>query len=403
MWWLKHWRATLACAAGLYGLVLVYALVAIEAPDAQTGSSGTSALRNPPGMVDRLVMLDSAESWHGGSMCNVAAVSAGTQRLQMIGLLHDRDFPQTGTWESAVFTTDFPFTELLPSWNANIPANTGLRFEARVRDARGNDWSPWLYFGSWGKTLALDHRVIQYSSGEVATDILLLSRPASAYQLRTTFFSFDTRPNVTPSLRRLAVVYSGVPRNRTPEVHPGLHSSEWARDLNIPFRTQQDAPPALKGEICSPTSVSMVLDYYGINRPTVDHALAIYDAEYAMFGNWARAVQYAHEQGCDAWLERFRNWDQVRAKIAQGQPVIASIAFRKGAFPSAVFSQSSGHLIVIRGFTKDGDVIVNDPASRDKGNGAVYKQNELAKAWFGHGGVGYIIRKPDPVARASRP
>ena len=390
-WPLRNWKISLVVIASIYALVLVWALWSGE-PAAR---GGTASLRNPPGMVDRLVMLETPDSWHGGSMRNVAVVSTGpAPRLQMIGLTHERDFPQTGTWESAQFAADFPFTELLPSWNAAIPKGTGLRFEARVRDHESKEWSPWLYFGSWGRTLPPDRRIIEYSNGEVATDILILGRPAGAWQLRATFFSFDTRADITPVLRRLAVVYSGVVKAKTPDVHPGLRSAEWARDLNIPFRTQQDAPPSLKGEICSPTSVSMVLQHWGIDRPTLDHALAIYDSEYGMFGNWARAVQHAHEHGCDAWLERFRNWDQVRAKIAEGQPVIASIAFRRGEFPSAVFSQSNGHLLVIRGFTREGDVIVNDPASRDKGNGAIYKANELGKAWFGHGGVGYIIRRP---------
>ena len=50
-------------------------------------------------------------------------------------------------------------------------------------------------------------------------------------------------------------------------------------------------------------------------------------------------------------------------------------------------------------FTKDGDVIVNDPANRAKGKGVIYKANELAKAWFDNsGGVGYVIR---PTTRES--
>jgi hypothetical protein len=91
-------------------------------------------------------------------------------------------------------------------------------------------------------------------------------------------------------------------------------------------------------------------------------------------------------------VERFRNWEKVKEEIAKGRPVIASIAFRKGEFPSAVISRTNGHLIVIRGLTEAGDVIVNDPASREKGEGAVYKAEELGRAWFGHGGVGYVIR-----------
>ena len=57
----------------------------------------------------------------------------------------------------------------------------------------------------------------------------------------------------------------------------------------------------------------------------------------------------------------------------QGQPVIASIAFDKDSFDdSPATKETDGHLIVIRGFTPDGKVIVNDPASRRTGNGALY-------------------------------
>ena len=72
-------------------------------------------------------------------------------------------------------------------------------------------------------------------------------------------------------------------------------------------------------------------------------------------------------------------------------PVIASIAFRRGEFSSNVIERTGGHLIVVRGLTPDGDAIVNDPASRDRGDGVVYIAEELARAWFGHGGVAYII------------
>ena len=140
----------------------------------------------------------------------------------------------------------------------------------------------------------------------------------------------------------------------------------------------------------------MVASFFGASRSLTENSLAIYDEEARIFGNWNRAVQRAGELGLDAWLARFRNWDQVKAQIASGVPVIASIRFEKGAMPSnPIYQDTDGHLIVIRGFTAGGDVIVNDPASRDKGNGVVYKAHELATAWFGAGGVGYVIRGGD--------
>ena len=185
--------------------------------------------------------------------------------------------------------------------------------------------------------------------------------------------------------------------------HPTTHPTNWARDLKVPFRGQGDFknPKPLWGMICSPTSVSMVLEHFGANFTTVENAMCIYDPQYDLFGNWGRAVSRAGEVGLDAWLERFRNWDRVKQHIAEGTPIVASIRFRKGQVRGFLYQSTGGHLLVIRGFTASGDVIVNDPASRAKGGGAIYPAAEFAKAWFDNGGVGYVIKKPaKPVPAA---
>jgi hypothetical protein len=145
----------------------------------------------------------------------------------------------------------------------------------------------------------------------------------------------------------------------------------------------------------------MVLEYHGAKFTTLENCDRIYDPQYDMFGNWGRAVSRAGEVGMDAWLARFRNWDQVKDEIAQGNPVIASIRFRKGQVQGFLYESTGGHLLVVRGFTGDGGVIVNDPARREKGGGAIYPATEFAKAWFDNGGVGYVIRKPTKSIPAS--
>ena len=81
--------------------------------------------------------------------------------------------------------------------------------------------------------------------------------------------------------------------------------------------------------------------------------------------------------------------------IANGQPIIASIRFESGTFPSNVMDQTNGHLVVIRGLTPGGDAVMNDSASKERGEGIVYRSEELARAWLRHGGVAYIIRPMD--------
>lgn len=364
----------------------------------------SNSLANPPGMVDRLVAVDSPLAWAGGTFAGVRLLGNSPARV-LLAAGPGEEYPRSGAWTSPVIEADVDFTELLPSWNAEVPPETGLRAEVRVRHTglwRRVDWSPWLTVGSWGRTPPVKARrgrdPYSYDHGVVHVDYLALNRPADAFQLRVRLFSFaadDT--SLSPALRRLTACYSGVvtdPGRRAALSLPPLFAGRWDRDLPVPFRTQKDAPRPLRGEICSPTSVSMVLAYWGVDRPTVEHALAIYDPEHGIFGNWGRAVQRAGELGLDAWLTRFRDWGAVRAEVARGRPVIASIRFGPGEFPSAVLPETDGHLIVVRGFTPAGDVIVNDPASRERGEGAVYKADELARAWFGRGGVGYVLSGP---------
>lgn len=357
---------------------------------------------NTPYTVDELVLTDTASAFRAGSMRRVDVRGEAVELADA----RERSWPKSGQWTSPEVTASFAFVELVPSWNVLTPPGTGASFDVRVRDAASGAWTDWLYMGSCGRTLTPVSRTIESGSARVKIDEMLLSAPADAYQVRATLYGFAFDTALTPTLRRIGVVCTGETRDpglRKKLRPPAPADGSWARDLGIPFRTQSAStlPAPLRPQICSPTSVSMVMHHFGVDRPTVENALAIYDPEYRLFGNWNRAVQYAGSLGLDAWIARYRTWDQVKREIARGQPVIASIRFERGTFPSAVFDSTNGHLLVIRGFTPEGDVIVNDPA-RGTGDGAVYKAEEFAHAWFDNGGVGYIIRAPATQATAAR-
>jgi hypothetical protein len=383
-----------AALVTVIGLLAIAALI-LTAQAFSHAQQRTLRVGNPPGMVDHLDFFETAADWERGHSERVELLHNAPVRLR----LNDPrgKYPRIGTWTSPEVPTEFPFTELIPSYNPHCPPDTGIRYDVRARDARSANWSPWFYLGSWGRSYGKEERIsTDPAFGNVDVETLLLRQPADAYQVRLSFYAFGLDEKVNPELRRLTVSYSGVvedPARRDELIAHVTMPPDFARDIPVPFRAQGNAAKPLRPEICSPTSVSMVMQYLGLDRTTEENALGIYDSENDMFGNWGRAVAWAGENGFDAWLTRFRNWNQVKQTLAQGQPIIASIRFKKGECPSFVFPQSAGHLIVIRGVTKDGDLIVNDPA-RLRGNGAIYKADELAKAWIAHGGVGYIIRRP---------
>lgn len=360
----------------------------------------SNALGNPEGMVDRLVMFRTAEQFAAGKpdRVSVEPMEGGRARL-VLADVNPEAFPRSGRWVSAETAAEFPFTELLPSWNVEAPPDTGLVLQVKVRNAATQTWSPWLYMGQWGRTIHSPERTLSFDGGAVHVDILRLTKPADAFQTRVSFSNFGSSFVDNPSLRLLTVAYSGVvadPTERARLASPTTIQGEWARSLPVPFYAQANNGDAIGGETCSPTSTSMVMAYRGREFAPVENCMAIFDPEYGIFGNWGRAVARAGETGLDAWLIRIRDREQLKAQIAAGNPVVASIRFREGEFPSNVLKSTGGHLIVLRGMTPEGDVIVNDPASRERGEGVVYKWEELRRAWVERGGVGYVIGAPLP-------
>ena len=394
--WFKTSSIGLAVLVAIAGVLIVLEARLLNR-DTAGESFYTTRDRDRIETVDRLTFFDSADAFRSGYFDHVVLAGDDPTRITL-DHRPQKGFPRDGFWTTKQVETDFPFTEFLPSWNLIAPENTGVLFQVRTRDQTTGVWSPWLRMGSWGRVD--DRRSVSRSDfSHVDEDTLKLDRPANAYQFRAWLQSFGFELHETPSIRRIAITYSGPisddsvwAKRSHPDPGP---PSRWARDLPIPYRPQGDNEDAVTGMTCSPTSVSMVLHFWGTNRSTMENALAIWDDRNQIFGNWSNAVQRCGELGMDAWLQRFHNWDEVKEMIANGQPVIASIMYEPGSFDDApIFKFTEGHLIVIRGFTPDGMVIVNDPGKRDKGNGVLYPPRGLGHAWFGHGGVGYVIRPP---------
>ncbi len=352
-------------------------------------------------MVHRLVRFDTRAAFETGKLDNLLIVAGGSVEKSaervVITSAPAKSFPIVGTWTSPEILGAFEFTELLPSWNVQTPDGaldtTGARFDVRIKT--GSEWSPWLYMGGWGR-VPDRRKLTKFPGGKVEVDIVELKQKAQAFQIRATLFSFDLSGRMMPELRRVSACYSSVVANERERdlvsPRPSTARAAFGRDLPVPFRAQGAESASISSEICSPTSVSMVMEFSGVSRPTTANAMAVYDAEYDLFGNWNRAVQLAGSLGLDSYLTRISTIDEARAFVAAGQPVIASIRFKKNEFPSNIMEDTDGHLIVIRGFNQDGDAIVNDPASKSRGNGIIYKADELERAWIkSAGGIAYII------------
>ncbi len=368
-----------------------------SAPEESADGPGNN-LRATPNDVHALLLDNSAAIFSQGSteQVTVETTVPGIAIPAARAATAPADTPLAAVYTSRVVETAFPFNDLVPSWNVEMPEGTGFRAEIRLGRKADGFWTPFYHFGVWGNAPKPAERVIEDGSGIVDVDTFRSSQTFDRIQYR---FVFTTAAaGKSPVLRRVGLAYSNTLNNeglaavhRKP-IDPGPPSG-WARRLPVPWRSQSVEDGRIRGSICSPTSVAMVLQYYGVNLPTAQVAATVFDPEYRIYGNWIRAVETAYLCGVAGYLERFGDFEGVKRHIAAGHPVIASIRVdTPGELRGAPYKTSNGHLIVIAGFDANGNLHVNDPAAKTIEAGVVtYAKEDMQKVWLDHGGVGYVL------------
>jgi hypothetical protein len=349
---------------------------------------------------------------------------------------------RTATWEYATWTSPVhrlavPSTEVIASWNAHTPDGTWLQVELGGTYSDGTD-TPWYVMGRWAagdqdiRRTSVDDQsdgrssiwTDTFSIDDASTGLRLVS-----YRLRLTLYR---RPGTraTPTVWRLGAMGSDIPdRFTVPASAPGL-----AGELRVPRYSQE----IHKGQYpeydnggeawCSPTSSQMIIEYWGgrltaeqlawvdpaYADPQVCHAARYtYDFQYAGCGNWPFNAAYAATfKGLQGVVTRLASLTDLETLIAAGIPAITSQSFLAKELTGAGYG-TSGHLMTVIGFTADGDVIANDPASDDnEAVRRVYKRREWENIWLrtkrynasgkvvsGTGGVCYLYFPAQPSPR----
>jgi uncharacterized protein YvpB len=328
------------------------------------------------------------------------------------------DNEDTGYVESGIFTSDIiytvPFQYLVLSWNADTPKGTAIIIEAQVLiNKDGNKlWSSWLSFGKWCSedvrysACKTDHtNELAYIDTDTIKIKGLSGETATAVRYRITLSTSD--PKITPTLK----LVSGTLRNTEhSEGAPDLYASyslpeinNINKELRVPRFSQMLRDPKIAGVICSPTSMTMILNYYGLNLVPEETAAGVYDKEYDGFGNWPFNTAFAGSKGFKAYVVYCNSIYDLKSEIYNDHPLAVSVKYKNSqevdaklpVIHGAPITKTNGHLIVVCGFTKEADkeyVIVNDPAAAS--NEAVrlkYLLEEFDAAWKTSGRVAYIV------------
>ena len=271
-----------------------------------------------------------------------------------------------------------PFNEGLPSWNGTAPdVNSGFRVQMRF--PYNGSWSPWLTVGYWKTNILGAYSKPSYGGGYIDYDNAKLYSYQSSWQFKV-IMKRTSINQPSPTINKLSFYVSDSRTTSNLNLTDIVNDNPSGIFIPTNFIYQYDVDPGIGGDICSPTSVSMILRSYSIAVDPKQFALDNYDTNFGMFGIWPRVVQNASEYGLDGEVNRYRTWSEAREVLANGGRISMSIG-------QPLYT---GHLVMLAGFTSDGRPIVHDPA-KSNGYSYVFNKSDLSQAWFNKGGVAYTF------------
>ncbi|UCM91670.1 peptidase C39 family protein [Streptomyces marincola] len=403
--------------------VLAAAVAAAVGTTASIGQGAAAAGGPAPGRPKASTIQNkswrTAAQWRSGTADGVGVVTGarpGVTFRRAAGTVDYAD-PHTGTtrtWEYATWLSPrqraaVPASELITSWNADTPAGTWLRVEVRGTYTDGTD-SPWYTLGIWAagdgdiRRTSVDDQADGKSS--VWTDTFSIDDAAAgpllaSWRLRLTLYRAPGGDAV-PTVWLLGAMTSAVPdRFEVPASVPGpaagveLTVPRYSQNVHVGRYPEYDNG----GEAwCSPTSSQMIVESWGrapsaeelawvnpeFDDPQVCHAARqTYDYQYAGCGNWSFNAAYAATYpGLQAVVTRIASLADAERLIAAGIPLITSQSFHEAELDGAGYG-TAGHLMTVIGFTEEGDVIANDPASDDnEAVRRVYRRRQFENIWL---------------------
>ncbi len=285
------------------------------------------------------------------------------------------------------------FDRVCVSVNAETPGTSSVEVSVRVRLEGGETgWLPLGVVANPDDAAKLPRSSADAPPGtaKVAIDTVELSG-ANGKDVTARLVLHRSGKGESPRVRRVAIVaWPHGKHDPDARTHPA-----WGKVLDVVERSQRVEDPGISMKICSATSLGMVLAFHGFALETKRVCHEVLDRQAGIYGNWALNVAFAGRLGLDARIARFGSFERLEEEILAGRPVVITHRWAAGELSGAPISSSEGHLVVARGFTEDGDLVVNDPAADTrKGESVrrVYKRAEIEKTWLGNAdGVCYVI------------
>jgi hypothetical protein len=282
------------------------------------------------------------------------------------------------------------FSQLILSWNAFRPTKGHFRFWVQAQDSATKKWYDQHHIIDWGKDI--QHSYISIDEKGTGCYHVRLELPKNRHgnSFRIKIESHDGAD--LSLLKSLNVCVSDLAKFKASS------SSEFStlksvKVHNVPKQSQMVLDHPRAHQLCSPTSLSMLLGFF--QKTPVDPlqcAEKVYDSGLDTFGSWPFNVAHAFE-ACEGKIHfgvrRLNSFAEVHKQLSRNIPVMVSV---RGELVGAAKPYNDGHLLLVIGYdAKQKKVICHDPAFEDASQvTASYDVDGFLKAWARSRNLAYI-------------
>lgn len=322
---------------------------------------------------------------------------------------------------------DLDFEYLVTSWNTYLPGQSTIEVEAiafvatnPTLDPDVGEWSDYLTWGEWGPQIrsgSVSTRSADTTLAYMSVDEFTIRTPSSAPDQGATKIQFKVtlkqgeNTDDLPLIRQVTTTWA----NNMRDIDRGYAEdrvAEKPQRIEAPAYSQNVRDPAIGGAICSPTTLSIMLNQ---RDPSLDLlpeeiGLAIQDFNYG-FGNWSYTGSTPGLYGYEAYIQ-YGDFDIIRQELSKGHTVGMSVryaSYENGTYPylkTGAANSTGGHLITLTGFYYDQDLedyvyYSSDSATANdyisSGEHRRYQEEHLNNASRPSKHLIYIIPSTEPI------
>lgn len=332
---------------------------------------------------DKVSLLFKSDCLHG-TFVNTKLI-VDSNNVQQIVL--SEDYTKGYYLSNEIDTVEFK--KLICSWSAYTSSDCTIELLVRVETING--WSKFLSYCPHGIGFGLLNKGID-DKDDIASiiddEIIINNDYANKVQYKV-IFRRTSKITKSPCLSLVSIM---IITDKYEVLKPSLNDTMSSVLYDVPFLYQREVP-MIGSSICSPTSITMLLKFFGYSFQTFDkyehryYALKCKDYGHNIFGNWVYSTSLASTFGAISYVEYMYSVDDLLYYLSNYGPLAICV---KGLMKSNYKTyDTKGHLLVLVGYKiEDNNIIFisNDPNVDHKN--IEYSYDNIKEVWRN---VAYIL------------